>query len=366
MPVYENPVEGVRVEASALRAWTEAVVQHAGTPPDIAADVAEVLLAADLRGIASHGTARLPSYLNLIEAGVMEPAARPTQESGKPAFVRFNANNGWGHHAARISTEEAVRRAQELGVGIAVVRNTNHYGIAGWYAMQIARQGLIGISMTNASPIVAPTRSRVPMLGTNPIAVAVPAGRYGMMVLDMATSTVPFGRLEVAARRGESVLDAWAIDSEGSPALTAEAALKGSLQPLGGREETGGYKGYGLALVVELLTGVLGEAAIAPNIFGMFSLVGNSNLGQFFMAIDPQSIEGSEGFEERTEQLLQDLTTAPTIPNSPGPVLYPGQPEAERTAYQTLHGIVLDKKHHESLLHLAESHNLPFPTTQRH
>src|SRR2546426_65928 len=127
-------------------------------------------------------------------------------------------------------------------------------GIAGWYAMRAAASGMIGVSLTNTSPLVAPTRARVSMLGTNPIAVAAPAGKYEMLVLDMATSTIPRGRIEVAARRGEMIPVGWAIAPDGSPATTPEQALAGSLQPLGGEESTAGYKGYGLALIVELLT----------------------------------------------------------------------------------------------------------------
>lgn len=363
MPVYQDPAEGVIVEAPALRAWTQRLVQHIGTPLDIASDVAEILLTSDLRGIASHGTARLPQYLRLVETGVMDPAARPAQEKGKPALIRFNANNGWGHHAARIATEDAIRRARELGAAISLVRNTNHYGIAGWYAMRVAQEGLIGISLTNAAPMVAPTRARLPMLGTNPIAVAAPAGRFGMVVLDMATSTIPRGRIEVAARRGEPIPPEWAIGPDGCAASTPESALSGALQPLGGREETSGYKGYGLGLMVELLTGVLGNAAIGPHILGLFSVEGNSNLGQFFLAIDPDALADNGGFEARLEQLVEELTSAPLIPNAPGPVLFPGQPEAERAAYQERHGIALDQPHHACLLGLADAHGLQFPDT---
>ena len=155
-----------------------------------------MLVAADLRGIASHGTARLPQYVRLIEAGVVEPAARPRRERGRTAISLFDAGNGWGHHAGRVAMDDAIVRCRETGVAAAVVRNSNHYGIAGWYAMRAADRGLIGVSMTNSSPLVAPTRGRLPMLGTNPIAVAVPAGRHGKLVLDMATSTVPRGRIE--------------------------------------------------------------------------------------------------------------------------------------------------------------------------
>src|SRR5437016_10767883 len=172
MPLYEDPAGGLRMAADPLEAWTAELIERLGTPPDVASDVAEVLLASDLRGIASHGTARLPQYVALAEAGVMDPRARPVRERGRPGIVLFDARNGWGHHAGRVAMDDAIERALTLGTAISVVRNSNHYGIAGWYAMRAAEGGLIGASMTNTSPLVAPTRARVSMLGTNPIAVA--------------------------------------------------------------------------------------------------------------------------------------------------------------------------------------------------
>ncbi len=361
MPVYEDPIGGLRLDAGALLRWTTLLVQRLGAPDDIAADVAELLIASDLRGIASHGTARLPQYVKLAEAGVMDPAARPRLEGGKPALSLFDAQNGFGHHAGRVAIDHAIERASEIGAAIAVVRNSNHYGIAGWYAMRAASAGMIGMSLTNTSPLVAPTRARVSMLGTNPIAVAAPAGKYEMLVLDMATSTIPRGRIEVAARRGEALPIGWAIGPDGSPATTPEQALSGSLQPLGGEESTAGYKGYGLSLIVELFTGILAGAAFGPNIIGLFSTAGKSDLGQFYMAVDPGAIGQAGAFVSRLEQLLDQLLHAPLIPDAPGPVLYPGQPEAERARRQQREGIVIDREHYESLLSLAERFGIPLP-----
>ena len=268
MPVYADPSGGLAVPAGLLQAWTARLVEQIGTPRDIAADVAEVLVASDRRGIASHGTARLPNYIALIEAGVMDPAARPVVDGGRPALTRFDARNGWGHHAGRVALDAAIEAARDLGLAATTVRNSNHFGIAGWYALRAAAAGLIGISLSNTSPLVAPTRARQPLIGTNPIALAAPAGRFGSFCLDMATSTIPRGRIEVAARRGELLPVGWAIDAEGRPATTPEAALGGALHPLGGEEATGGHKGYGLSLAVDLLTGVLAGAAFGPNIVG--------------------------------------------------------------------------------------------------
>src|SRR5688500_5544724 len=132
VPVYADPRGGIAVPAGLLQAWTARLVERLGTPNDIAADVADVLVASDRRGIASHGTARLPNYIALIEAGVMDPAARPVVDGGRPALTRFDARNGWGHHAGRVALDAAIEATRDLGLAAATVRNTNHFGIAGW------------------------------------------------------------------------------------------------------------------------------------------------------------------------------------------------------------------------------------------
>lgn len=362
MPVYEDPADGWALDADDLEAWTAAIVEHLGTPADIAADVSALLSASDRRGIASHGTARLPQYVSLVEAGVLEPAARPQVVRRRAAIGLLDARNGWGHHASRVAVDLAVDGAREAGSFTAVVRRSNHFGIAGWYAMRAAAVGMIGISLTNSSPLVAPTRAREPMLGTNPIAVAAPAGRHGTFCLDMATSTVPRGRIEVAARRGEALQAGWAIDRDGRPATTPEAALDGALQPLGGAEETGGYKGYGLTLVVDLLTGILGGARYGPQIVPLFSThAGPADLGQAFVVIDPAAIGDPADFEARVEHALDLLVAAPTIPDAPGRVLVPGEPEAEAERRAAERGIVVDAEHLASLRALAERFGVELP-----
>jgi len=361
MPLYDDPIDGVRLRPAALERWTGRLLERIGTPPDIADDVAEILIASDIRGIASHGTARLPQYVTLAETGTMDPAARPVKLRHRPALALFDAQNGWGHHAGRVAMDDTIERAFTLGAAMTVVRRSNHFGIAGWYAMRAAEGGLIGAAFTNTSPLVAPTRARIPMLGTNPIAVAAPAGKYGMLVLDMATSTIPRGRIEVAARRGERLLPSWAIGPDGLPAETPEAALKGALQPLGGVEATGGYKGYGLSLIVEVITGVLAGAAFGPNIIGLFSTDAPSDNGQAYLAIDPSAIDEPGAFEGRLELLIDQLTAAPLIPGAPGPVLYPGQPEAARTERSLRDGIVIDRQHWRSLQKLAKRFSVPLP-----
>jgi LDH2 family malate/lactate/ureidoglycolate dehydrogenase len=367
VPVYTDPRDGRSIAPAALEAWTARLIERLGTPADAAGDVATLLVASDRRGIASHGTARLPQYVALVEAGVLDPAARPAVVRRRPAIALIDARNGWGHHASRFATDLAIDGARTAGTFTAVVRRSNHYGIAGWYAMRAAAAGMIGISLTNSSPLVAPTRARVPMLGTNPIAVAAPAGRHGTLCLDMATSTIPRGRIEVAARRGETLQAGWAIDREGRPALTPEAALEGSLQPLGGAEATGGYKGYGLSLIVDLLTGILAGARFGAEIVPLFSTHdGEADLGQAFIVIDPAAIDEPGAFESRMEHALDLLVAAPTVADAPGRVLVPGEPEAEAERRAEAVGIVVDAEHHAALEALATRFELPLPPSRPH
>src|SRR5262245_20847874 len=364
MPVYAAPDHGVAVEASVLRSWTVALVAALGTPADIADDVADVLVAADRRGIVSHGTARLANYVALVEAGVLDPGARPILEREKTALTRFDARSGWGHHSGRVAVDWAIERARPAGSAIAVVRNSNHYGIAGWYALRAADAGLIGVSLTNSSPLVAPTRAIRPLIGTNPIAIAAPAGPHGRFCLDMATSTIPRGRIEVAARRGERLPVGWAIGPDGRPATTPEEALAGPLLPLGGLEETAGYKGYGLSLAVDILTGVLAGAAFGPAIIGLFSTEAPSDLGHAFLVIDPAAVGEPGAFERRLETYLDRLRSAETAPDAPGRVLVPGEPEAEAERRAEARGIVLDASHHRSLVDLGKRLGVPFPVSR--
>ncbi len=362
MPVYADPVGGAAASASELESWTTSLVERLGTPSDIAADVATVLVASDRRGIASHGTARLARYVAHIERGTMDPEARPEVIRSRSALAFFDAHNGWGQHAGRVAVDTAIAGARAAGSFTAVVRNSNHYGIAGWYALRMADAGLIGISLTNSSPLVAPTRAVDAMLGSNPIAVAAPAGQYDHFCLDMATSTIPRGRIEVAARRGELLQPSWAIDADGRPAYTPDAALAGALLPLGGCEETGGYKGYGLTLLVDILTGVLGGSTPGPLIAPLFSEEhGAVDLSQTFMAIDPDVLDEPGAFEKRMEHEIELLVGARTIAGAPGRVLIPGEPEAAAERRAEEHGVNLDSGHLESLVDLAGRYEVPLP-----
>ena len=364
MPTYADPEGGRLLAGDELQAWTAALLERFETPPDIAADVADVLVTADRRAIASHGTARLPQYIALIESGTMDPEARPELLRSKAAIALFDAHNGWGHHASRVAMDAAIEGARDAGSYTAVVRNSNHFGIAGWYALRAADAGLIGISMTNSSPLVAATRGVDPVLGTNPLAVAAPAGERGHFCLDMATSTITRGKVEVASRRHEELQPGWAIDAEGRPTTDPAAAFEGALLPLGGVEETGGHKGYGLTLLVDILTGVLGGSTAAPLIVPLFSTAaGKADLGQAFMAIDPDALDEPGAFVARMEAEFDLLTAARTAPDAPDRILIPGEPEAEAERRSAERGVTMDVEHHASLVELGTRAGIPFPDT---
>jgi LDH2 family malate/lactate/ureidoglycolate dehydrogenase len=364
VPPVELPEVGVRASPAAVRAWCQAIVESLGTPVDIAADVADVLVAADLRGVASHGTFRLPVYCRLAEAGVLAVEARPARIGGTSVISLWDGRDGWGAHAGRVLIDDAIARASSLGMAAALVRHASHFGIAGWYAMRAAAAGMIGVVMTNTSPLVAPTRGRGQVLGTNPIAVAAPSAEHGMFVLDMATSAITWGRVLVAQRRGQALPAHVAMDTGGDPSADPAAVLDGgALLPLGGLEESAGYKGYGLALMVDILTGVLAGANTGTRVVPFSTALGPSDLGQLFIAINPVAVDADD-FDRRVDLLLEDVLSAPAAPGGNPGVVIPGQPEADRERLQRRIGIVLDELDHASLAELGGRLSVPFPETR--
>jgi L-2-hydroxycarboxylate dehydrogenase (NAD+) len=299
--------EYLRVPEDTLTDYTAAILRAAGMRDEGARIAAAVLVTSDARGIESHGVARLPLYLRLIATGVLDPAAEPTIERETASTARVDGRNGMGPVVGDFAMRLAIGKARDHDVATVVARNSNHYGIAGYFAMLALEHDLIGVSLTNSTPLVAPTGGRRPMLGTNPIAVAVPTGDDCPFVLDMATSTVPIGRLEVCARKGLPLQPGWALDAEGEETRDATAGMEGALLPLGGTAETGGYKGYGLAVLVDLLTGVLAGGAFGPQIAGLWDPSAPSDLGHFFLALNPAVFGPRDAFYKRARALLGRL-----------------------------------------------------------
>jgi L-2-hydroxycarboxylate dehydrogenase (NAD+) len=307
----------VRIWAAPLRDFCARVFEKMGVLPDDAAVTADVLVAANLRGINSHGVARLKRYVNGLRDGMM--LARPNIEvvHQTPCTALVDGGGGLGQPVGVRGMKLAISKAREIGVGFVAVRNSNHYGIAGYYSMMALREGLIGVSMTNASVLVVPTFGQDAVLGTNPISVAVPAGQERPFVLDMATSVATRGRLEEYVRQDKPLPLSWATDERGVPTADAARVLKnvlacagGGILPLGGaREEDGGHKGYGLALLVDILCGVLPGAGYATTIYPKDE-AGRplpANVGHFFGAIRVDAFRPLDEFKATMDDIIRRL-----------------------------------------------------------
>lgn len=297
----------VLVAVEVALAYARAILVRHGVPAEAAHTVAEVLLASDMRGIESHGLARLPQYAARLEAGLTDAGAAPSIARQTATTALIDGHNALGPVVASMAMSLAIDKALRHDCGVVSVRGSNHFGIAGYYAAQALPHHLIGLSLTNASPLVVPTHGRERLIGTNPIAVAVPTGDDRPFVLDMATSTVALGKLEVAMRKGEQIPLGWAVDADGQPTTDPVAARQGALLPLGGDALTAGYKGFGLGVLVDLLTGVLAGAQYGRAVVGLFDQQRQSDIGHFFLALNPAAFGDLADFQERARDLLRQI-----------------------------------------------------------
>ncbi|XP_053661872.1 uncharacterized oxidoreductase YjmC [Anopheles marshallii] len=297
------------------------------TPLAHAKQQADLLLEADYRGHFSHGMNRLEMYINDLHKNACSGEAVPTILNETPATAWVDGNNGLGAVVGNFCMDLAIRKAKEVGVGWVCAKRSNHYGIAGWYTLRAMDSGCIGMSMTNTSPLASPTRSKEAALGTNPISVGAPGKDGDGFVLDMATTAVAVGKIEMQRRKNEPIPVGWAQGPDGHPTTDASVAFDTAcLMPLGGTEVTSGYKGYGLGAMVEVFCGILSGANYATKIRKWTHAGADSeaDLGQCFVAINPACF--APGFEGRLSDLNSILRNMPmTDPNHP--VLVAGDPE---------------------------------------
>jgi len=267
--------ENARIKVAVLRKFTTSVFNKLGVPLDDAKLAADILIIADQRGIGSHGLQRLKRYTDGLKTGVMKPVAdiKILKETANTLLI--SGGDGLGQVIGHKTMKLVIDKALKNNIAVAAVRDSNHYGIAGYYSMMALEHDLIGFSLTNSAVLVVPTYGKDAVLGTNPLSIAVPAGKERPFVLDMATSTVPRGKLEVYEREGKKIPITWATDESGNPTQDVSRVLAnligkkgGGLLPLGGgEEESGGHKGYGLTLAIDILTGVLAGSAFGPNLY---------------------------------------------------------------------------------------------------
>ena len=283
--------EYIRIKVDALQEFTTNVFNKFGVPVEDAKIAADILIAADQRGIGSHGLQRLTRYTNGLKTGVMKPIADIKVLKETPNTLLISGGDGLGQVVGYKAMELVIDKALKNNIAFAAVRDSNHYGIAGYYAMMALKHNLIGFSITNSAPLMVPTHGKNAIIGTNPISIAVPAGKEQPFVLDMATSTVTRGEVEVYAREGKPMPITWATDELGNPTQDAsrvEANLLekkgGGLIPLGGAEEEGGgHKGYGLCVALDILSGVLSGSAFGPNLYAKKDIP--AKVSHFFGAI---------------------------------------------------------------------------------
>ena len=338
--ISEAGVATVQVDYNELRNRGRTILLAAGVPDEHAALVVDNLVWADARGIASHGVARLHTYVNGVRSGAVDAAARPACEQDAPGASLWDGRHGLGQVVSAVLVDHAVARARQSGCHIAVAHTSHHFGAAGHWAMRAAREGCLGLAFSTAHPIVVPTGGTRPELGSNPLACAL-LGKQDEFVLDMATSTVALGKVEIAARSGTAMPSSWAVDASGQPVDDPHAVYpavfggeSGGLLPLGGASTTqGGHKGYGLAAMVELLCAVLsGGHDLTPGRSLDERQQGLQPVSHCFIVIDPGFLAGAERTSEALDRMLSALRASPAA-DPDRPVLVPGDPE--RLAEQT-------------------------------
>jgi L-2-hydroxycarboxylate dehydrogenase (NAD+) len=343
--ISSAPPQPTIISYPALLQFAENVFLHLGCPPEDAHLAAEGLVAADLRGIDSHGVARLSGYVRLWEAGRINPRPRVRVVHQTPSTATVDGDAGLGLVVAPQAMQWAIERAAQVGTGWVAVRNSNHFGIAGHHAMLALPHTMIGLAMTNASPLVAPTFSQERLLGTNPIAVAVPALAQPPLVADFATTTAANGKLEILQRQNADAPLGWVQDADGQATSNANALKSGgALLPLGSDREHGSHKGYCLGAVVDILSAVLSGAGYGPWAPPFVSFLPlppdpvGQGLGHFFGAMRVDAFRPAEEFLHHIDNWIGRFRQARPVPGQPR-VLIPGDPERETAAERRQAGI---------------------------
>lgn len=348
--------DGVRTQIlSILRAW--------GLPEGPAAVVADVMTDTDLAGVDSHGIAMLPAYERLLDAGELNVTAVPEIVNDGASYATLDAQAGLGHIAAVRAVDLAASKARETGVGVVAVRNSHHYGAVGHYVARVAERGLVCLASTTTRVVsVLPARGKVPRLGTNPIAFGAPTGAGWPLVLDMSTSTVASNKVRAYALRKKALPPGWVLDPDGDPIVdphdaraqvTSEDA--GGLTPLGGSEDLGNHKGYGLAIMAQVLSATLCGAAFSP----LRQSGATDDIGHFFLVLDPAVFRQDGWFVADIDAMVELLHATPPF-DPDRPVLVPGEPEEMSRRHRREHGIPLPADLVDEIRAICGRHGVSF------
>lgn len=339
---------GVQIHpAEQLHEFCAQVFQYYGVPQADARLAADVLNLADLRGIDSHGVARLGTYTGLLSKGRINPRPNVRIVRESPSTATVDGDNGLGLVVGPRANEIALEKADAVGSGWVAVHGSNHYGIAGYYVLEALERDQIGWAMTNTTRMVAPLWGADRMLGTNPLAVAFPGHAEPPVVIDLATSAVPYGKIEMARRKGEPIPKGWAVDADGCITADPDRMVDGgALLPLGSTRELGGHKGYCLSAMVDLLSGPLGGASWGP-FTPPFTLqhaepertVG-TGLGHFFGALKIEAFIDPGEFKRQIDDWVRTMRNTKPAPGTDGPLI-PGDPERHAEEVRRDRGIPL-------------------------
>jgi len=347
-PLDESPTTMPKINLHDLEGFIARALAAAGMPGTDAACAAAVFAEADASGVTTHGIARLGAYIGALEAGMINVAPKITVE-GDDAIVVIDGDNGLGPVVASCAVEQAIKAAGRNGISLCLVRNSNHFGMASFYTDRAAAAGMVCIAFSNAAPTVAAHGGRTPVLGTNPIAAAAPGGHVQSGVsMDFATSTVSRGRIRTALRSGEALPEGWAVGPDGHPARSAEDAMEGALTGFGGP------KGTGLAILADLLSGVLSGSAFSTLVGSMYgSRERAAGTGHAFLCIDIARARPEGDYPERWDRFAATVRGSVPLEGVPDVVL-PGDRRSHARMQAQADGVTVEASLWASCLSLAE------------
>lgn len=330
--------EATALAPKRLEDFVHKLFAKAGVQDDYARIIAESLVQADLRGVDSHGVVRTKIYLERLEAGMVNPHADIVVISQTEAMALVDGQNNFGAVIGSKALDLSLQRAKQYGASIVGVRHSNHFGTCAYYALKAIQQDCALLVVSNASQTMPPTGGIRPFIGTNPLAVGVPAGEELPFILDMATSVVSRGKIIVSAQKEEQIPYGWAIDKEGNPTTDPHQALAGSVLPVGGA------KGYGLSMFIDIFCGVLTGAGFGKYVNNMYeNWKEPQNVGHLFIAIDIKRFIPVDQFKERMDRYIRELKAEPKAPGVQE-ILIPGEIEHRLTVERQKHGILLSTK----------------------
>ena len=321
---------------------------RAGLCAEDAGIVAESLIFADLRGVGSHGIVRLATYLDRIGNGIANGKPDMKFVSARGAVCLLDADNGLGQLAGHMAMKKAVSLAKELGIGMVAVRNSNHFGTASYFSMMAQEEGMIGVVMSNASPAIAPFGTATPLLGTNPLSIAIPAKNRVPIILDMAMSTVARGKIRLSALKNEQIPLDWGLDEDGQATSDPKKALKGSLIPIGG------VKGSALALIVDILCGVLTDTCLTGGVKNITDMSGPANTGHAFIAINISDFIDYDLFIDNVDAVIGIIKNLK--PKGDNQIFTAGEIEHNLAETKKAEGIPLDENVVEILNKCADKY----------